>query len=166
MKNYRIEYQPSAKDDLFAIWLYIARDSIKQADRWAELLKDRSERLSEFPEKSRPYKGEYRLLPIDNGYRPAVMNTAQTGRTHDLHPTQAQIARKILDQRAPSTHDPEWTPRGQGNLQGPHVIGTLDGYYSNRGNRWSNPQPYFEQCVPSRHHAISFEWVDRAMAAT
>lgn len=69
MKNYRIEYQPSAEDDLFAIWLYIARDSIKQADRWVELLKDRSERLSEFPEKGRPYKGEYRLLPIDNGYR-------------------------------------------------------------------------------------------------
>ncbi len=36
------------------------------------------------------------------------MRTAQTGRTHDLHPT-ASKSQKLLDPWAPSTHDPERT---------------------------------------------------------
>ena len=47
------------------------------------------------------------VLRITSG--PAVMNTAQAGRIHDLQPTKAQIARKAFVQRAPSAHDPRWT---------------------------------------------------------
>ena len=35
------------------------------------------------------------------------MSTAQTGRTHDLHPTASKKPKKSLDPWAPSTHDPE-----------------------------------------------------------
>ena len=37
------------------------------------------------------------------------MNTAQTGRTHDLHPTASRKPKKSLDPWAPSTHDPTRT---------------------------------------------------------
>src|SRR5262252_3433596 len=33
------------------------------------------------------------------------MSTAQTGRTHDLHPTASKKPKKSLDPWAPSTHD-------------------------------------------------------------
>ena len=35
------------------------------------------------------------------------MRTAQTGRTHDLHPTASRKPKKSLDPWAPSTHDPK-----------------------------------------------------------
>jgi hypothetical protein len=35
------------------------------------------------------------------------MSTAQTGRTHDLHPTESRKPKESLDPWAPSTHDPE-----------------------------------------------------------
>ena len=34
------------------------------------------------------------------------MNAAQTGRTHDLHPTASRKPKESLDPWAPSTHDP------------------------------------------------------------
>jgi hypothetical protein len=34
------------------------------------------------------------------------MGTAQTGRTHDLHPTASRKPKESLDPWAPSTHDP------------------------------------------------------------
>src|SRR5215467_9083882 len=40
---------------------------------------------------------------------PAVTSTAQTGRTHDLHPTTSRSQEKSLDPWSPSTHDPEST---------------------------------------------------------
>src|SRR5262252_10975914 len=39
------------------------------------------------------------------------MSTAQTGRTHDLHPTASKKPKKSLDPWAPSTHDPHRTSR-------------------------------------------------------
>ena len=35
------------------------------------------------------------------------MGTAQTGRTHDLHPTASRKPKESLDPWAPSTHDPQ-----------------------------------------------------------
>src|SRR5665213_29740 len=37
------------------------------------------------------------------------MGTAQTGRTHDLHPTASRKPKEFLDPWAPSTHDPSAT---------------------------------------------------------
>jgi len=40
------------------------------------------------------------------------MSTAQTGRTHDLHPTESRKPKESLDPWAPSTHDPNvWSGR-------------------------------------------------------
>jgi len=37
------------------------------------------------------------------------MSTAQTGRTHDLHPTASKKPKRSLDPWTPSTHDPQRT---------------------------------------------------------
>jgi hypothetical protein len=41
------------------------------------------------------------------------MSAAQTGRTHDLHPTASRKPKESLDPWAPSTHDPKLTLRWQ-----------------------------------------------------
>lgn len=68
MKSYAVEILPSAIDDLFEIWLFIAEDNVTQADKWQALLLDQTHSLSDFPEMGRPYKGPYRMLVADNGY--------------------------------------------------------------------------------------------------
>src|SRR5436309_11812388 len=49
------------------------------------------------------------------------MSTAQTGRTHDLHPTASKKPKKSLDPWAPSTHDPI-RPRAMSTYCGATIV--------------------------------------------
>jgi hypothetical protein len=51
------------------------------------------------------------------------MNAAQTGRTHDLHPTASRKPKEPLDPWAPSTHDPKRTQKLQRQAKLTHTAG-------------------------------------------
>src|ERR1019366_4577852 len=52
------------------------------------------------------------------------MSAAQTGRTHDLHPTASRKPKESLDPWAPSTHDPSATCSPPLRCDSRHYLGT------------------------------------------
>jgi toxin ParE1/3/4 len=65
----RVWRLPQAEDDLLEIWLFVARDSVRAADRLLDAISDRCWQLLEYPEigPARPDIGpDIRVLSIRN----------------------------------------------------------------------------------------------------
>ena len=46
----RVWRHPKTADDLLEIWLFVARDNVRAADRLLDLIEEKFNRLAEFPE--------------------------------------------------------------------------------------------------------------------
>ena len=69
MKDYTVVFLETANEDLREVGRFIALDNKAAALRWVDMLEDQANSLGRFPEKGRPYKGDYRIKVVDRGYR-------------------------------------------------------------------------------------------------
>jgi toxin ParE1/3/4 len=67
--SHSIWHHPRANDDLLEIWLFIARDNIRAADKLIAKIAQKCDRLADFPElgRARPdIAPEVRMLTVGN----------------------------------------------------------------------------------------------------